>query len=105
MGAWAEMGLDCVLEEKETKKDPPKGNDDVAMDDDIVKKEKEAAAEGADEADKDEKNAEYVPKEEIGADGKKKKKFGFFKFVLFLSLCGVGYFVFDRYRKGYPIEL
>lgn len=101
--AWAELGLNCVLEEEETKKDPPKGKDTI--DDDIAKKEKEAAAGGADEADQEEKNAEYIPKEEIGKDGKRKKKFGFFKFVLFLSLCGVGYYVLDRYRKGYPIEL
>ena len=101
--AWAELGLNCVLEEEETKKDPPKGKDTI--DDDIAKKEKEAAAEGADDAKKAEDNAEYVPKEEMDANGKRKKKGGFFKFVLFLSLGGVGYFVFDRYRKGYPIEL
>jgi len=103
--AWAELGLNCVLEDEETKKDPPKGKDNP-IDDDVAKKEKEAAAEGADDVDKEEKNSEYIPKEEQGPDGKRKKKKGrFIKLVLFLSLCGAGFFVFDRYRKGYPIEL
>lgn len=102
--AWAELGLNCILEEEETKKDPPKDkNKDV--DDDTTKKEKEAAAEGADDVEKEEKKSEYVPKEEQGKDGKRKKKGGFMKFVLFLSVCGVGYFVFDRHRRGLPIEL
>ena len=26
-------------------------------------------------------------------------------FVLFLTVCGMGYFVFDRHRRGLPIEL
>jgi len=102
--AWAELGLNCVLEDEETKKDPPKGGGDV-IDDDIAKKEKEAASEGEDEAEKKEAESEYVPKEEQGKNGKRKKKGGFMKFVLFMSLCGVGYFVFDRHRRGMPIEL
>lgn len=103
--AWDELGLHCVLEEEETKKDPPKGGGDV-IDDDVAKKEKEAAAEGEDEVEKKEENSEYVPKEEMGKDGKRKKKKGsFMKFVLFVSLCGVGYFVYDRNRRGLPIEL
>lgn len=103
--AWAELGLNCLLEEEETKKDPP-SDDDIDVNKDVVKKEKEAVAKGEDEVDTEEKNSEYVPKEEQGKDGKKKKKSGgFLKFVLFCSLCGVGYFVFDRHRRGLPIEL
>lgn len=102
--AWDELGLHCVLEDEETKKDPPSGGGDV-IDDDVAKKEKEAAAEGEDDVEKKEENSEYVPKEEQGKDGKRKKKGGFIKFVLFMSLCGVGYFVFDRHRRGMPIEL
>lgn len=98
--AWGELGLNCILEDKETKKNP--SNKDDNIDDDIAKKEKEAAAGGTDDVDKKEKEAEYVPK-----DGKKKKKKsgGFMKFVLFTSVCGMGYFVFDRKRRGLPIEL
>lgn len=98
--AWSEMGLNCRLEENETKKDPADGKDKI--DDDIAKKEKEAAAAGTDEADKEEKENEYVPE---GKDGTRKKKGRFVKFVLFLSVCGAGYFVFDRHRQGNPIEL
>lgn len=101
--AWQELGLNCILEEEETKKDPPKDKDKI--DDDIAKKEKEAASEGADDVEKKEENSEYIPKEEQGSDGKRKNKFGFVKMVLFLSVCGVGYFVFDRHRRGNPIEL
>lgn len=100
--AWKELGLTCLLEEEETKKDPPKKE---KIDGDTVKKEKEAAAKGADEVDKEEKKAEYVPKEEQGKNGKRKKKGGFTKFVLFCSVCAVGYFVYDRHRRGLPIEL
>jgi hypothetical protein len=103
--AWGELGLDCILEEEETKKDPPKSNDNN-VDDDIAKKEKEAAAGGADDVDREEKNTEYVPKEDQDRTGKKKKKEGgLLNFVLFASLCGMGYFVFDRKRRGLPIEL
>lgn len=102
--AWKELGLNCVLEEEETKKDPPKGNDND-VNDDIAKKEEEAAAKGADDYEKEEKKSEYVSKEELGKNGKKKKKGGFMNFVLFLSVCGAGYFVFDRKRRGLPIEL
>lgn len=114
--AWAELGLNCILEEEETKKDPPKivdddafSNDDAYEDDDWdaekkekMKKEKEAAAGGADALDKEEKNSEYVPKEQ---QGKKEKKGGFMTFVLLASVCGVGFFVFDRHRRGLPMEL
>jgi hypothetical protein len=107
--AWAELGLNCILEEGETKKDPPKSQDDDAYDDDSyndkeekMKKEKEAAAEGADELDKKEKTSDYIPKEQ---QGKKEKKGGFMKFVLLVSVCGAGFFVFDRNRRGLPIEL
>lgn len=103
--AWAELGLNCLLEEEETKKDPPSGND-IDVNKDVVKKEKEAVAKGEDEVDTEEKESEYVPKEEQGKDGKRKKKgHAFMKFVLFCSLCGVGYVVFDRHRRGLPIEL
>lgn len=104
--AWDELGLHCELEEEEQKTDPPKSDDDAyEMDDDFTKKEKEAAAEGEDDAEKKEENSEYVPKEDQGKGGKRKKKGGFMKFVLFMSLCGVGYFVYDRNRRGLPIEL
>lgn len=104
--AWAEMGLNCILEEEETKKDPPKVKPSNFVDDDLAKKEKEATARGADDVDREEKKAEYVPMEEQGKNGsKKKKKNGFLKFVLFLSICGAGYFVFDRRRRGLPVEL
>ena len=110
--AWDELGLHCALEDEETKKDPinpppPKiFNDDDA----IAKKEKEAAAKGADDVNKEEKNAEYVPKEQQNSSSssdkkKKKKKGGFMKFVLFVSVCGVGYFVYGRHRQGLPIQL
>jgi len=105
--AWQEMGLFCELEDHETKKDPIKP-DNNNVDDDLAKREKEekeAAAKGADEVDKEEKNSEYVPKEKIGKNGKEKKKGGFMKFLLFVSLCGAGYFVYDRQRRGLPIEL
>eukprot|EP00533_Pseudo-nitzschia_delicatissima_P001701 CAMPEP_0116095094 /NCGR_PEP_ID=MMETSP0327-20121206/9480_1 /TAXON_ID=44447 /ORGANISM="Pseudo-nitzschia delicatissima, Strain B596" /LENGTH=304 /DNA_ID=CAMNT_0003586739 /DNA_START=110 /DNA_END=1024 /DNA_ORIENTATION=- len=101
--AWDELGLHCILEDEETKKDPVVPDNDV--NDDIAKKEKEAAAEGEDDVEKKEANSEYVPKEEQGKNGNRKKKGGFMKFVLFVSLCGVGYFVYDRHRKGLPIEL
>jgi len=113
--AWNELGLVCELEEEETKKDPPNkkyiDDDEYYADDDLAKKEKEAAAEGADEVDKEEKNSEYVPKEELDKNGnpknKKKSKSSshFMKFVLFVSVCGAGYFVFDRRRRGLPIQL
>jgi len=103
--AWKELGLNCVLEEEETKKNPPKGKSND-VDDDIAKKEEKAAAEGADDYNKEEKKSEYVPKEDLGKNGKKKKKKGgFMKFVLFLGVCGAGYFVFDRKRRGLPVEL
>jgi hypothetical protein len=101
--SWEEMGLDCILEEEETKKNPSKKDNNV--DDDITKKEKEAAAAGADDVDKEEKKSEYVPKEDQDGTGKKKKSGGFMKFVLFMSLCGMGFFAFDRKRRGLPIEL
>jgi len=101
--AWAELGLVCVLEEEETKKDPPKGKNNN-VDDDFAKKEKEAAAGGADDVDKEEEKSEYIPKEQQNKFGKRKKG-GFVKFVLFLTICGMGYFVFDRHRRGLPIEL
>lgn len=113
--AWKELGLTCVLEEEETKKDPPKNDDNnnkYDNNDDLAKREKEAAAGGADEVDKEEKESEYVPKEQMDKNGnnknnkKKKSGFGgFMKFVLFVSVCGAGYFVFDRRRRGLPIEL
>jgi len=105
--AWAEMGLDCTLEEEETKKNPPKVEPSDSVDDDLAKKEKEATARGADDVDREEKKAEYVPKEEQSKNGSKKKKKngGFLKFILFLSVCGAGYFVFDRRRRGLPVEL
>lgn len=110
--AWHELGLDCTLEEEETKKDDynpnpnkKKKNDYDALDDDLVKREKEAAAEGADDVDKEEKKSEYIPKEEQGKNGKRKKKGGFIKFLLLMSICAFGYYAFDRHRKGYPIEL
>jgi len=103
--AWKELGLNCLLEDGEKKTDPPKGKD-KNVDDDIAKKEEKAAAKGADEVDKEEKKSEYIPKEEQEKNGnKKKKKGGFMKFVLFLSVCGAGFFVFDRHRRGLPIEL
>jgi len=111
--AWEELGLHCDLEDGETKKDPSASdnNDDKKKDttnDDIAKKEKEAAAKGADDVDKEEKKSEYIPKEEAGkkSSSPKKKRFGgFVKFILFVSVCGVGYFVFDRRRRGLPIQL
>jgi len=103
--AWKELGLNCILEEEESKKDPPKGKDND-VDDDVAKKEEKAAAEGADDYEKEEKKSEYIPKEDLDKNGKKKKKKGgFVKFILFLSVCGAGYFVFDRRRRGLPIEL
>jgi len=102
--AWAELGLACSLEDEETKKDPPKG--EVYPDEDSAKKEKEAAAKGADDVDREEKKSEYVPKEDQDKKGNKKKKKGrFMKFVIFMSVCSAGYFVFDRRRRGLPIEL
>lgn len=104
--AWKELGLACVLEEEETKKDPPfpNGNNNKP-DDDIAEKEEEAAAEGADDIDKQEKQAEYIPKEEQDKNGNRKKKGGFLKLILFLSVGSVGYYVFDRHRRGLPIEI
>mmetsp|Transcript_18670 Transcript_18670/g.42994 ORF Transcript_18670/g.42994 Transcript_18670/m.42994 type:complete len:296 (+) Transcript_18670:284-1171(+) len=98
--AWKELGLTCMLEEEETKKDTPQKK---KVDNDTTKKEKEAAAKGADEVDKEEKKAEYIPKEYKNRN--RKKKGGFMKFVLFCSVCAAGYFVFDRHRQGLPIEL
>jgi len=103
--AWKEMGLNCILEDEETKKDPPKGNG-IKPDNDVAKKEEKAAAKGADEIEKEEKKSEYVPKEEQDKNGNKtKKNGGFTKFILFVSVCSVGYFAFDRRRRGLPIEL
>mmetsp|Transcript_37093 Transcript_37093/g.41777 ORF Transcript_37093/g.41777 Transcript_37093/m.41777 type:complete len:340 (-) Transcript_37093:224-1243(-) len=114
--AWEELGLHCALEDGETKKDPPasdnNNDDDKKKDttnDDIAKKEKEAAAKGADDVEKEEKKSEYIPKEEAGkksSSSPKKKRFGgFMKFILFVSVCGVGYFVFDRRRRGLPLNI
>lgn len=100
--AWGELGLNCELEEEETKKDPPKKG---KVDNDTTKKEKEAAAKGTDEVEREEKKSEYIPKEEQNKSGNRKKSGGFMKFVLFCSVCGAGYFVFDRNRRGLPIEL
>ena len=112
--AWADMGLLCELEEEETKKDPSqdkgKGSDAANK---IAKKEKEAAAKGANEADKEEKDAgyvpkeqaAYVPKEEMDGNGNPKKKNRFGKFLVVVTLFLVGGFVFRRKRQGLPIEL
>lgn len=105
--AWRELGLNCILEEEETKKDPPKGNDNN-VDNDVQKKEEKAAAEGADDVDREEKKQEYIPKEDLEKKEYqpiKKKKGGFLKFVLFVSVCGAGYFAYDRKRRGLPIEI
>lgn len=104
--AWKELGLTCELEAEETKKVTPNKKDNN-NNDDTTKKEKEAAAKGADEVDKEEKKSEYVPKEEQDKQGNRKKSNsgGFLKFVLFCSVCGAGYFAFDRHRRGLPIEL
>lgn len=111
--AWDELGLHCALEDQESKTDPinpepPKINSND--DDYIAKKEKEAAAKGADDIDKEEKKSEYIPKEQQNSSSssssdEKKRKGGFMKFVLFVSVCGVGYFVYDRQRQGLPIQL
>lgn len=119
--AWKDLGLMCELEEEETKKDPPTKDapknkyDDNDVDNDLAKREKEATAGGADEVDKEEKASEYVPKEQMDKNGNKKKTKKsssgssnggkFMKFLLFASVCGVGYFVFDRRRRGLPIQL
>lgn len=102
--AWEELGLHCSLEDEETKKDPPKNNDD-GIDDDLAKREKEAAAGGTEEVEKEEKKAEYVPKEKAGKKQYKKRGGGFMKFILFASVCGAIYFVYDRRRQGLPIQL
>jgi hypothetical protein len=101
--AWEELGLHCELEEEETKKDPSSSDKKSDANSDIAKKEKEAAAKGADDVDKEEKKSEYIPKEGKSSSSSTKKKHGFMKFVLFVSVCGVGYFIFDRRRRGLSI--
>jgi hypothetical protein len=102
--AWEELGLHCDLEDEETKKDPSSSDKKSDSNSDIAKKEKEAAAKGADDVDKKEKTSEYVPKEgKSSSSSSKKKKHGFMKFVLFMSVCGVGYFIFDRRRRGLSV--
>jgi hypothetical protein len=105
--AWEELGLHCELESSPTNptnddddKVPRGGKDDppVALDDDLAKEEKKDAANGADDVDKAEKAAEYIPKEDQG----KKRKKGGGRFSLFLFVCLVGaagYYVYDRRRR------
>lgn len=102
--AWEELGLHCELEDGETKKDPSPSDKKSDSNSDIAKKEKEAAAKGADDVDKEEKKSEYIPKEgKSSSSSTKKKKHGFMKFVLFVSVCGAGFFIFDRRRRGLSV--
>ncbi|VEU39609.1 unnamed protein product [Pseudo-nitzschia multistriata] len=107
--AWKEMGLKCELEAEETKKDSDKNKKKPVDNDPTAKKEKEAAAKGANEAEREEEKNEYVPKEEGDKNGNRKKKGGFlgsfFKFLLAMGVCWACYVVFDRKRRGYPIEI
>jgi hypothetical protein len=97
--AWDELGLHCELENVEPGFE---GTDDkpLVMDDDLAHKEEKAAAEGADDFDRAEKNAEYIPKEQ---QGKTKKSGGsrFFTVILTAGIMGgVVYFVYVRKFKS-----
>lgn len=98
--AWDALGLHCELEDVPGGTLDPRGRDDdepILMDDDLAHQESKAAAEGADDLDRAEKNSEYVPKEDA-AQGKKKKSGGrrFFNFLLVCIVGGVGYVIYDK---------
>jgi hypothetical protein len=101
--AWEELGLHCELEDEgpgDVPYDPRARDDDqpIIMDDDLAHQEEKAAAEGADDMDRAEKNSEYIPKEMQGKN-KKKKSGGsrFFTFILTVGIVGgVGYVIYDR---------